>query len=292
MHDPVKILPFAQAYVLHLSNVSLPLELNADLEIRSKLMQQSLEQMCKFQEEERSLPFSRKCLFCKDMISDRMQYFHHMMDIHGFNSGHPDNLLKIQWFLDACQELLDKNQCIYCKKDFPESALLRKHMRKKKHFKINGKDSSFDQFYIINYKEKDDAPDDNQDDEEGYSDWEEEENRTTMCLFDDQVFANSELALKHMEEEHKFRLTTLKQENGWDFYDCVRLINYIRRSTSYLKCFYCHFQASSLSELDIHFSESLHTSSIPESSQWNDMIYLFPTYESDPLIMHPDLMES
>jgi hypothetical protein len=184
IHDPLKILPFVQDYLMYLRSVGLPLDLNTDSEIRSRLMQQALVQMCKFQEEGRALPFFRKCLFCKVEISDRMLYFQHMMDIHGFNSGHPDNLLKIECFLDACQELLDQKKCIYCKKEFPESALLRKHMRKKKHFKINGKDSNFDKFYIVNYMEKDEALDDNQYNDEGYSDWEEEENRVTMCLFD------------------------------------------------------------------------------------------------------------
>jgi len=92
-----------------------------------------------------------------------------------------------------------------------------------------------------------------------------------------------------MKEKHHFDIKAIKNEKCWDFYDCVCLINYIRRSTSFLECFYCHHQASSLPELEKHFAESLHTCSLPDISKWNDPIYLFPTYESDPLIMHPDL---
>lgn len=96
----------------------------------------------------------------------------------------------------------------------------------------------------------------------------------------------------HMKEHHGFHFTSLKEENGWDFYDCVRLINYIRRSTSFLKCFNCQYQAKNFSELKQHFSDSSHDGSSPDKSLWNDAIYLFPTYESDPLLMHPDLMEN
>ncbi len=42
-------------------------------------------------------------------------------------------------------------KCIYCEKTFKNHAVLKKHMRKKKHFKINAKDTSYDQFYMINY---------------------------------------------------------------------------------------------------------------------------------------------
>lgn len=181
---PLKIVPIAQEYISELSNLNFPLDPTADLEIISRLMQQKIDQMCKRQQEERSLAFSRKCLFCKEHINNRLLYFKHLKDIHGFNTGHPDNLVNISCFLDSCQEILDTTRCIFCKKYFPEATLLRKHMRKKKHFKINALDNDFDQFYIINYKEEDDVAEDNQEEEEGYSDWEEEVDKVTMCLFD------------------------------------------------------------------------------------------------------------
>ena len=186
--DPLRIIPFAQEYILELSMLNGSLDYNTDLEIRSNLIQRKLLQVCKTQQEERLQEFSRKCLFCKEEINNRLCYFQHLKNDHGFNTGHPDNLVYVSKFLNTCQGLLDKNQCIYCKKEFPESSLLRKHMRKKKHFKINSNDDNFDRFYVINYKDtykdKEDLGDDNQEEEEGYSDWEEECDRVTMCLFD------------------------------------------------------------------------------------------------------------
>ena len=67
INDPINILPFAQEYILELSNIRLPLDNNKDEQIRSRLLQNSLLKMCKLQQEERSQPFSRKCLFCKEV---------------------------------------------------------------------------------------------------------------------------------------------------------------------------------------------------------------------------------
>lgn len=42
---------------------------------------------------------------------------------------------------------------MYCEKRFTTPAVLRKHMRKKKHFKINARNRIYDKFYVINYLE-------------------------------------------------------------------------------------------------------------------------------------------
>lgn len=93
---------------------------------------------------------------------------------HNFNIGLPDNLVHVNEFLDTLEAklskwvLLDHNdgktlllieitynrlQCLYCEKTFTSPAVLRKHMRKKKHFKIASKNRQYDRFYVINYLE-------------------------------------------------------------------------------------------------------------------------------------------
>ena len=188
---PMEILPYLEDYLNCLSTLKLPLDSAQESKLRSESCQKHLLFMCQLQEQERQMSFNRKCLFCKDQFSRRLEYFEHLKEIHGFNTGHPDNLVKINKLLNFCQDLLDKNICISCKKEFPDSLLLRRHMRKKKHFKINSIDTNFDQFYMINYKKEKDAPlEDHQEDEAGYSDWEEdtEKDEVTMCLFDGKIF--------------------------------------------------------------------------------------------------------
>jgi hypothetical protein len=44
-------------------------------------------------------------------------------------------------------------QCLFCDKYFKTKTVLKEHMRKKQHKRINPKDTDFDRFYIINYLE-------------------------------------------------------------------------------------------------------------------------------------------
>ena len=61
----------------------------------------------------------------------------------------------VYFFANNINKIKSKNslQCLYCEKHFPAPAVLRKHMRKKKHFKINARNKIYDKFYIINYLE-------------------------------------------------------------------------------------------------------------------------------------------
>ena len=42
-------------------------------------------------------------------------------------------------------------QCLFCEKLFKDRTVLKDHMRKKQHKKINPKNKEYDRFYIINY---------------------------------------------------------------------------------------------------------------------------------------------
>jgi hypothetical protein len=47
----------------------------------------------------------------------------------------------------------DSLHCLFCNKVFKNQIVLKEHMRKKQHKKINPKDTEFDKFYVINYLE-------------------------------------------------------------------------------------------------------------------------------------------
>jgi len=64
---------------------------------------------------------------------------------------------------------------------------------------------------------------------------------------------------------------------GLDFYQCIMLINYIRRQTSLLKCFSCGEAFEDISELGQHMKEQNHYTAIPSKDQengWNDVKYV------------------
>ncbi|XP_064545390.1 protein arginine N-methyltransferase 1 [Drosophila montana] len=71
-------------------------------------------------------------------------------------------------------------------------------------------------------------------DEEAYDDIEddeemgEDEGEPTTCLFCTQVFPSIDLAIEHLNSQHKVNLSQLKQKFQMDQYGFIKLINYIR----------------------------------------------------------------
>lgn len=146
-----------------------------------------------------------------------------MFSEHNFNIGLPDNLVHVNEFLDTLESKLTKLQCLYCEKTFTSPAVLRKHMRKKKHFKIASKNRQYDRFYVINYLEPGknwesfendvyDSEDEKKD--ESWADWEEDVQESTMCLFDTQVLNSPRDALDHMKTAHYFNLYEIRKSKG------------------------------------------------------------------------------
>jgi hypothetical protein len=106
------------------------------------------------QETERnSLTFSRGCLFCRQNFTQHAQLFDHMAFDHNFSVGQPDNLVFVNRFLDLLQEKLDSLVCLFCEKVFKSRDVLKEHMRKKAHKKVNPQNRVYDQFYLVNYLE-------------------------------------------------------------------------------------------------------------------------------------------
>jgi len=211
-----------------------------DMKIRTDLQKERLSTVIQLQQEERYISgFNRKCLFCKQVLSDRRQYFQHMFEVHGFNIGLPDNLVNVNLFLDVLEQKIKDNICIYCERIFKDYTTLKLHMRKKKHFKINARNKEYDQFYIINYLEEGKSWEEIQteseddDDEEGlleenWDDWQEDESSNSICLLCETVSRSPDECFAHMKEVHNFDFHKIANMWGLEFYCKIRLINYVR----------------------------------------------------------------
>ncbi|CAO3653389.1 unnamed protein product [Cunninghamella echinulata] len=274
-----------------------PAESKIDKTIRDEIQREKLEEVLKIQQRERDVDSvqPRKCLFCKIICESRTHLFKHMYGEHNFNIGLPDNIVNVNEFLDLLESKLSKLQCLYCEKIFISPAVLRKHMRKKKHFKIASKNRQYDRFYVINYLEPgknwenfehDHYESDDDKKDETWEDWEEEVSEPTMCLFDEQVFPSPKEAISHMKHAHGFDLESIRKEKGYDFYKTVILINYIRHQSSLVKCFSCGESVPELSNLIRHMEIKgcLRSFVTDDADFWKDPRYLLPTYENDPLL--------
>uniref|UniRef100_A0A670YZU9 Zinc finger protein 277 n=1 Tax=Pseudonaja textilis TaxID=8673 RepID=A0A670YZU9_PSETE len=242
-----------------------------DRELREKLQQQRLKSILDQQQQEGyDEDFHGICIFCDHLfLGNRLV----------------PNIL--QW----CFYVHDF-QCLYCEKTFGNKNKLKDHMRKKQHRKINAKNQEYDRFYIINYLEfgksweQVQSEDDrelfhNQD--EDWSDWEEHP-VCAVCLFCEKQTDTTEKLYVHMEEAHGFNLLKIKSEYNLNFYQQVKLMNFIRRQVHQCQCFNCEKKFQLKEELIRHLEDNKHIAVLPDRSVWDQPQYYFPTYENDTLL--------
>ncbi|KAF7246520.1 hypothetical protein EYD10_07276 [Varanus komodoensis] len=233
------------------------------------------------------------CMFCdKEFTGNRSVLLNHMANEHAFNVGLPDNIVNCKEFLDLLQKKLDSLQCLYCEKIFRDKNTLKDHMRKKQHRRINAKNREYDRFYIINYLEfgksweEVQSEDDREllhSQEEDWSDWEEHP-VCAVCLFCEKQAETTKKLYIHMEEAHGFGLLKIKSEYGLNFYQQVKLVNFIRRKVHQCLCYNCLEKFQSKKELVRHMEETKHITLLPARSMWDQPQYYFPTYENDTLL--------
>merc|ERR1719402_132702 len=170
-------------------------------------------------------------------------------------------------------------------------------MRKKAHKKLNPQNKIYDQFYLVNYLEFgknwedlsketveeevtsgfDIEPDDNYD----WSDWKDSIGKS-VCLFCPANYKDNKDLFNHMFEIHGFDYVAMKSDLSLDFYQQVKLINYIRRCVHLNTCIGCNTVFPSREKMLEHLAWSDHRQ--PAKDEWNQPQYFFPTYENDNLL--------
>ncbi|XP_066210173.1 zinc finger protein 277 isoform X2 [Saccopteryx leptura] len=265
-----------------------------DRVLREELQKQKLEGILEQQQREREdESFHGVCMFCsEEFLGNRSVLLNHMAREHAFNIGLPDNIVNCREFLRTLQRKLDNLQCLYCEKTFRDKSTLKDHMRKKQHRRINPKNSEYDQFYVINYLElgKSWEQVQSEDDrellepqEEDWSGWEEHPVRA-VCLFCEKQADTIEKLCVHMQDAHRFDLLKIKAELGLNFYQQVKLVNFIRRQVYQRRCYGCRRRFASRADLRAHMEEAQHAPLLPDRRTWDQPEYYFPTYENDSLL--------
>ena len=121
---------------------------------------------------------------------------------HNFNVGQPDNLVFINEFLDKIEAKLEQLVCLYCEKVFKSRDVLKEHMRKKGHKKLNPKNKMWDKYYLVNYLEFGKTWEDvaREDHERAFSEdlpsgWDHQEVRINYSVFIDHYFETLSICL-------------------------------------------------------------------------------------------------
>jgi type I protein arginine methyltransferase len=104
-------------------------------------------------------------------------------------------------------------------------------------------------------------------DDEGWEDAEPDvENETFISLLDDEVFTDLMSMLNHCKDKYNFDFLQLKRKLAFDFYDSVKLVNFIRSQ--------------------VHSGQSIRSNISRED--FADDKYLKPVLEDDALIINLD----
>ena len=263
-----------------------------DKEIRNSLHKMRLDQLMVEHEHERTEMHHIDCLFCPNSFDGTWQgYLQWLFEEHQFNPGRPSNLIFIPKMIEVLRSKLESNVCIYCSSVFPNQRILRSHMRKKKHMKIPN-DSYFDRFYMINYLELNGFTGSDDDDDNNFehmeslelaaADDKETEVNETSCLICDYIFPSPEEVIQHMRNIHDFDIKLVRQKANYDFYNCVRFINFARYMKSNGRCFIC----KEFVEGDYPEHIQQHKVKFPEDTTgiFGEDQLLIPFIEGDPLL--------
>ncbi|KAF5282854.1 hypothetical protein FQA39_LY17475 [Lamprigera yunnana] len=271
--------------------------LKSDKELRHKLR---LETMLTIQEFERTdCTFKMSCLFCNlNFEGKRGDYVIHLLHLHNLRLGNPQNLVYMDELLQRIEDNLKQLKCIYCEKIFTDRTVLKDHMRKKQHKRINPSNCSYDKYYATNYlsiarqRSTSNKVDDiehgtsclGENSEEEYGDWCEGEDSITclFCSHDDVSITNLSV---HMSSCHKFNFYELCKH--LDFYQKVKLVNYIRRQVHYLQCIYCDASFQNEVFLNEHMIKLQHCQ-LPEIKTFDQPEFYFPTFENDSFLHYLD----
>lgn len=268
-----------------------------DKELRLNLQQARLEKLLKHHQFEREdKNFEKECLFCRHTSKDtRATYLKHLYEKHNFHIAKPENLIFINDLIRYIEVKLEKLQCIYCEKYFKNRVILKEHMRKKGHKRINPGNKEYDKYFLVNYlgekeperhkmkqhykpKVSDNKKtESNEDSDPEWSDWTEEDGPLITCLLCEHGETDYEEILKHMEKQHEFSFKNETKE--LDFYHKIKIVNFIRLQIHLKQCINCNTKFTEKQNLVKHMKESKHYTLNKE--KWDQPEYYFPTYEDD-----------
>lgn len=186
-------------------------------------------------------------------------------------------------------------------------------MRKKGHKRINPNRREYDKFFLINYNRTTPPPtqrkqqqnrqrrktleehsgsvdfdkhfarqDSDGEHDSDWSDWAGEGESTVIkCLYCAQEEVQFSTLKKHMLQTHRFDFDSTT--SSLNFYQKIKVVNYVRRQLCLLRCVSCDLQFDDLNLLGEHMEQESHCG-IGERAKWDKPEFFFPYMENDGLL--------
>lgn len=122
--------------------------------------------------------------------------------------------------------------------------------------------------------------------EEEWRDWIEKESRECQCFFCGFI-QSFEPTKRHLKDAHMFDFDLITSIP--DFYDRIKLVNFIRCRVNLNRCHVCDFDGGLVPEtFQTHLHESGHDHEIPPRLLYTAQEYYFPTCEDDGFLFYLD----
>ncbi|CRK89047.1 CLUMA_CG002481, isoform A [Clunio marinus] len=283
-----------------------------DKQIREEIQRKTLEKVLERHQFERvDDNFIRGCLYCRNSLeTTRYSYVEHLFTKHFLQLGKPENLVFIDELIDLIEDKITNLICIYCEKVFKDRPILKEHMRKKGHKRINPENKAYDRFFMCNYKIKEISKTNherkfynlksserrhreyreeanlfNDDDNSDWSDWMDNENEVEIiCLFCDFKETDFDHLINHMTTAHSFDFN--ERTRSLNFYQKVKMVNFIRRKIHLKECLMCEENFDSTECQMKHLIDSNHMKCIEKN--FDKPEFFFPTFEDDSFLCHLD----
>ena len=248
--------------------------------------------------------------------SPRAEVFAHMLARHGLDLGDPTRLVDVPTLLATMADRLAQCRCLCCERQFPSQAVLRKHMKHKRHYRLSLVNPAYQRFFLASYEptpesavppapatgsrdsagkrdedEGEEGGDDEDDDDEGFDDGLfVVDAEPTPCLFCDTLCESAPAMAQHCAAQHGFDLAATVRALGLSFYDTVKLVNYVRHCAARGECPTCHACFGTPRAAAEHLARSGHSNIAPHAPAvrpWDAAQYLLPQTHgtgTDPLL--------
>ncbi|XP_033251764.1 zinc finger protein 277-like [Drosophila miranda] len=287
-----------------------------DYELRKRLREERLKTALErhhFELTDRN--FSKECHFCRTVIKGlRADYLDHLFDKHFLLVGKPEKMVYVDELLDQLEANLNQLICLYCEKVFKDRTTLKEHMRKKGHKRINPNRREYDKYFLINYNrvpapatrkqqhqkrrqptgsvsadmenmdfDKHFArPDSEGEHDSDWSDWAGDgEPHSLKCLYCPHLGDHFAGLKQHMIDAHSLDFDVAT--SALNFYQRVKVVNYIRRQLCMRRSVSCDIQFDDLDLLTEHMAQESHCG-IGERSSCDKPELIFPYMENDGLL--------
>ncbi|XP_042481349.1 probable protein arginine N-methyltransferase 3 [Macadamia integrifolia] len=120
---------------------------------------------------------------------------------------------------------------------------------------------------------------------DNWEDWntdEENSDSDFLCLFCNSKYSSIETLWEHCSSNHHFDFRRIRRTLGLDFYDSLKLINYVRSQVAANICWSCGATCQSNKDLQNHLHEPVNLKD--SKLLWEDDKYLRPHMQEDSLL--------